>query len=108
MYPVFLLLAPLLPRWTSRQEKGESLEIGPQCVLEVLHFKIIEIAECTTDQMMDMVTTMETVVIDHLEALRVIGNFQDDAGGLVGKRPTAHRSGGGVYLTMLVRRRLVP
>eukprot|EP01043_Picozoa_sp_COSAG02_P054488 COSAG02_NODE_6176_length_3735_cov_7.536565_3_plen_113_part_00 len=90
----------------AQQEKGESLKIGPDCVLEVLRFKIIEIAECDTDHMMEMAEYLETMLIDHLEELHACGNFKDDAGGLVGKRPTAHRSAGGVYLTMLVRRRL--
>ena len=38
-----------------------------------------------------------------LRDLEALGNFKDDAGGVVGKAPSCSISGGGIYLVGLVR-----
>ena len=65
--------------------------------------RIAEIGSMLTAEMMQMRGAFEDAGMAGLHAIDRMGNFADDAGGIVGTAPRITFSGGGVYLVFLVR-----
>eukprot|EP01048_Picozoa_sp_COSAG05_P012467 COSAG05_NODE_1249_length_5388_cov_42.102477_3_plen_85_part_00 len=76
----------------------------PGLVLKAAFVELFVIEEMETTKMMLIRGKIEDAVIAGLGDRK--GNFKDDAGGVVGRRPDAPVSRGAVYLAFLVRCRV--
>ena len=59
-----------------------------------VHFSVCCIEEMATLQMMKHRGVLEDAVMKTLESIDALGNYEDDAGGIVGRAPAAAVSGG--------------
>ena len=80
------------------------MAMQPGLVLNAAFVELFIIEEMETKKIMLIRGKIEDAVIAGLGDRK--GNFRDDAGGVVGRRPVASHSRGAVYLAFLVRCRV--